>query len=83
MHHPKRSESDIARQLVLEHGTKVAHQKAVGERTRARRARSRSEFQYWSVVISVIESVPWEGWSGCKGEIIPREARQRPLQTVG
>jgi len=58
MRRPKRSESDMARQLIFEHGMKVAHQKAVGERTRARRARSRDEFQYWSAVISEIESAP-------------------------
>jgi hypothetical protein len=71
MHRPGKSESDMARRLVLEHGAKVAHQKAVGERTRARRARSRSEFQYWSAVISEIESTPQEVRSDWKGEARP------------
>jgi hypothetical protein len=71
MHRPKRSESDMARQLVLEHGTKAAHQKAVGERTRARRARSRNEFQYWSAVISKIAYAPQEVRSDWKGEASP------------
>jgi hypothetical protein len=42
--------------LVLEHGTKVARQKAVSEKMKAKRARSRNEFQYWSAVISEIQS---------------------------
>jgi hypothetical protein len=67
MHRPKRSESDMARQLVLAHGAKVAHQKAIGERTRARRARSRDEFQFWSAVLSEIESAAQEGQSSGKG----------------
>ena len=56
MDRPKSSEADMARQLVLEHGPKVARQKAVGEKMKAKRARSRNDFQYWSAVVFEIQS---------------------------
>lgn len=54
---PKRPEAETARILFLEHGLKVALQKAVGGRVAAKRARSRKAFQYWSAVEAEIASL--------------------------
>jgi hypothetical protein len=49
------SEADIARQLVLEHGRKKALQVTVSGRMKAKRARSRREYQFWADIYSKIE----------------------------
>ena len=49
------SEADIARQLVLEHGRKKALQVTVAGRMKAKRARSRREYQFWADISSEIE----------------------------
>jgi hypothetical protein len=48
-------EADIARQLVLEHGRKKALQVTVSGRMKAKRARSRREYQFWADISSEIE----------------------------
>jgi hypothetical protein len=53
----RRSEADIARALVLEHGRKKALQLTVSRRMNAKRARSRREYQFWAAVGSEIESL--------------------------
>ena len=48
-------ETDAARRLVLEHGREKALKLAVNNRMKARRARSRKQFQLWVAISAEIE----------------------------
>jgi hypothetical protein len=64
MSHSRRFEADVARQLVLEHGPQKALRLTIGGRMKAKRARSRKEFQSWAAVASEIESLSNESLNG-------------------
>ena len=51
------SASDVARQLVLEHGLPKALRLTVSGRMKAKRQRSRKEYQYWVAVAFEIQSL--------------------------
>ena len=60
------SASDVARQLILEHGLPKALRLTVSGRMKAKRQRSRKEYQYWVAVAFEIPSLSNESLNGAK-----------------